>query len=275
MTNTGHNGISKRTPISYYGGKQAMKNHILPLIPKHKLYIEPFFGGGTIFFSKGPSYLEVINDLNNNVINFYQVMQKDFDNLLIEVNASLMSEAQHKQALLIHNNPNDHDNLKRAWAFWYVTNFSFANKPGGGWKFDAGTANSHSGRMIKRRKNQFKYYKDRLSEVQISCRDAIRVITDRDQKDAFFYLDPPYPNSDQGHYKGYTIEDLELLLKTIEKIQGKFILSNYNSEIIQDFIDRNRWNLLEFDKRLSAPREKGRRKIEILVMNYKPENKMF
>ena len=64
-----------RTPISYYGGKQRMIKHILPLIPSHRIYVEPFFGGGSIFFAKGPSYLEVINDINDNVVNFYQVMQ--------------------------------------------------------------------------------------------------------------------------------------------------------------------------------------------------------
>ena len=72
-----------RTPITYYGGKQSIKNHIIPLIPEHRVYVEPFFGGGTIFFEKGPSYLEVINDINHNVVNFYEVMQNDFNLLLL------------------------------------------------------------------------------------------------------------------------------------------------------------------------------------------------
>ena len=37
-----------KTPISYYGGKQSLLKHILPLIPKHKIYVEPFFGGGAV-----------------------------------------------------------------------------------------------------------------------------------------------------------------------------------------------------------------------------------
>lgn len=32
-----------KTPISYYGGKQNMLKNILPLIPEHKIYIEPYF----------------------------------------------------------------------------------------------------------------------------------------------------------------------------------------------------------------------------------------
>lgn len=38
-----------KTPISYYGGKQSMLKHILPIIPEHTIYVEPFFGGGAVF----------------------------------------------------------------------------------------------------------------------------------------------------------------------------------------------------------------------------------
>lgn len=38
-----------KTPITYYGGKQMMAKHILPLIPEHHIYSEAFFGGGAIF----------------------------------------------------------------------------------------------------------------------------------------------------------------------------------------------------------------------------------
>ena len=49
----------KRTPITYYGGKQQLVSTILPMIPSHRVYCEPYFGGGAVFFAKGKSYLEV------------------------------------------------------------------------------------------------------------------------------------------------------------------------------------------------------------------------
>ena len=227
-----------------------MTNIILPLIPPHKVYVEPFFGGGSIFFAKGPSFLEVINDINDNVINFYRVLKNNFPALEKEVEVSLMSESLHKQSLKIYQKPRGYSRVKRAWAFWYVTNFSFANKPGGGWKFDSGSDGSHTGRQCLYRRNEFFFYADRLESVQISCRDALEVIKGRDRKDAFFYLDPPYPNSDQGHYNGYTEDDLENLLTNLESVHGKFMLSNYDSELITEYAFRNGWEIQEFDLRL-------------------------
>ncbi|GJQ05738.1 DNA adenine methylase [Capnocytophaga canimorsus] len=75
-------GLSKswqRTPISYYGGKQTMLPHILPLIPEHQIYVEPFFGGGAVFWAKEPAKSEIINDFNANVVNFYEVLKTDFE----------------------------------------------------------------------------------------------------------------------------------------------------------------------------------------------------
>ncbi len=52
-----------------------MLKHILPLVPEHKIYIEPFFGGGSLFWAKEPAKCEVINDVNMNLVNFYQVLK--------------------------------------------------------------------------------------------------------------------------------------------------------------------------------------------------------
>ena len=77
--------IKYKTPLTYYGGKQRIASWIVDHIPEHRIYCEPFFGGGAVFFAKEPSYLEVINDLNDNLINFYLQMQKNFKELAAEI----------------------------------------------------------------------------------------------------------------------------------------------------------------------------------------------
>ena len=61
-----------KTPITYYGGKQQLASVILGMIPAHRIYCEPFFGGGAVFFAKAPSFLEAINDKNDLLVPFYQ-----------------------------------------------------------------------------------------------------------------------------------------------------------------------------------------------------------
>ena len=49
-----------KTPITYWGGKQQLLPKILPLIPLHRQYCEPFFGGGALYFAKQQS--EILAD---------------------------------------------------------------------------------------------------------------------------------------------------------------------------------------------------------------------
>ena len=63
-----------KTPVSCYGGKQKLATKICSLIPEHTLYSEPFIGGGAIFFAKEPSPVEVLNDTNKELMNFYKVV---------------------------------------------------------------------------------------------------------------------------------------------------------------------------------------------------------
>ena len=81
-----------KTPITYYGGKQKMLSVILPMIPEHSIYVEPFFGGGAVFWAKEPAQVEFINDINGEVANFYRVLQTDYDALKREVDQTLHSE---------------------------------------------------------------------------------------------------------------------------------------------------------------------------------------
>ncbi len=63
-----------QTPIKYWGGKLLLASRIIALFPQHKCYIEPFFGGGAVFFEKQKAKIEIINDVNDNIVNFYKVI---------------------------------------------------------------------------------------------------------------------------------------------------------------------------------------------------------
>lgn len=94
-----------KTPISYYGGKQKLCTEIINRMPAHNLYCEPFVGGAAIFFGKQPAKVEVINDTNKELINFYKVVQDDFVGLEKEIRITLHSRDIHRRANVIYGNP--------------------------------------------------------------------------------------------------------------------------------------------------------------------------
>lgn len=67
--------------LKYPGAKNRIADWLLEYVPEHKLYLEPFFGSGALFFNKKPSYLEIINDLDDEIVNFFKVLRDDGDKL--------------------------------------------------------------------------------------------------------------------------------------------------------------------------------------------------
>lgn len=259
-----------RTPITYYGGKQTLAPTIVSMIPAHKIYCEPFFGGGAVFFAKPKSYLEVINDTNEKLITFYKQVTTNFNELQQMVQKTLDAESEYNRAREIYNHHVPASDVEIAWSVWMMTNFSFTGSPRGGWKWDNGNAGSHSGIYMNHRRQEFsEWLHYRLSEVQISCREALDVIKQRDSSDTIFYIDPPYPMADMKHYSGYTFDNLQELLTLLETINGKFILSNYESPLLTCFINKNGWKYKEIELPIKvANLNAGKKKKEILVYNY-------
>ncbi len=269
-----------RTPITYYGGKQRLADTIISMMPGHKLYCEPFFGGGAVFFRKPKAGIEAINDHNDMLINFYLAAQNSFPELQERIRNTLHSESMYYYAKDVWNGRCEASNIEKAWAVWMITNGSFAGSMHGGWKWCNGTSGSHSGIFIRNKRIEFgEQLRDRLEQVQISCRDALRVIKERDSENTFFYLDPPYPGCVQQHYSGYTHTDLYNLLKLLSTIKGKFILSNYWCQTLRYFILKFGWNFrtVELDLKVNhlGRGQRVEKRTEILVFNYDIEKTLF
>lgn len=263
-----------KTPISYYGGKQNLITTILPLIPDHKTYTETFVGGGAIFWAKPKSEVEIINDYNRELINFYECVQNEFVELEKMIRISLHSRSLHNDATVIYNNPHMFDRLKRAWAVWVLAAQSFSSMLDGSFGYDK-LKGTTSTKITGKRESFSIDLSIRMQNVQVECTDAIRVINSRDYSDAFHYCDPPYFNSDCGHYNGYSQDDFENLLKTLSRIEGKFLLSSYPSDVLADYTSVNGWNVKTLEQSVSVANgtgKPGKKKIEVLTANYDLSN---
>jgi len=209
------------------GGKSKSVKNIVPIIPKHKTYVEPFFGGGWVFFSKEKSKVEILNDINGDLINFYNVIKTQYNDFVKKFDDILIS----RELFLEYRKTMSDKNLspvERAFRFYYVNqnafgglirynskgkcNSPFAISPdvfvqSGFWDFD-----------------KIKQAHDRLKYVYIEHDDYKNVITKFDNIDTVFFLDPPY-DCKSGKYNGETGFDYDELLKQCKSIKGKFILT--------------------------------------------------
>ncbi|WP_107039980.1 DNA adenine methylase [Brumimicrobium mesophilum] len=257
---------NKKTPISYYGGKQMMLPRILPIIPQHKIYVEAFFGGGAVFWSKEESEVEVINDLNGQVINFYRQLKSNSRELKERVESTPYSRESYKQAMVVYNAPYLFNEVTRAWSFWVATVQGFSNKIGS-WRCAQNT--NKECKLLENKKLLISdETSQRLKHVQIESKDAIKLILKHDTPDTFFYLDPPYVDSNQGHYGGYMQSHFDELLDTLRTIKGKFLLSSYPNAKLKELTDLEGWSSIGNDLPLSASATAGRRKVEMLTFNY-------
>jgi DNA adenine methylase len=261
--------INLKTPVSYYGGKQKLATKIISVIPAHTLYCEPFLGGAAVFFAKQPSGVEVLNDTNKELINFYRVVQNDFVSLEREIRITLHSRDLHRKASVIYNNPDMFTDIKRAWAVWALSIQSFSSQLDGSFGFDL-AKNTTTKKIINNRDRFTENMAIRLQNVQLECADALYVIKSRDTTSSFFYCDPPYFNSDCGHYDGYSEMDFENLLKTLSKIEGKFLLSSYPSDLLRRYQREFKWSMWSLETGVTVNNKGGylKRKVEVLTSNY-------
>ena len=112
-----------RTPITYYGGKQQLASVILGMMPSHKVYCEPYLGGGAVFFAKGKSFCECINDIDDRIVTFYdvcrdirkfQLLQQRIQNTLDIEREFLRADSKLKNAGLryVRENYDEEDPIK-------------------------------------------------------------------------------------------------------------------------------------------------------------------
>ena len=264
-----------RTPISYYGGKQTMLKHILPLIPGHKLYTEPFCGGAAVLFAKPPAEAEVINDINMELTNFYWCCQMYYRDLKAEIDKTLHSRDVHAHAAHINAYPQFFTPIQRAWAVWALCKMSYAAMMDGTFGYDFG------GAMPKKLQNAKDDFSERLcrrlEHVTVENRNALDVIETYDGPDAFHFVDPPYVNSDCGHYEGLFCEaNMEELLVLLERVKGKFMLTMFPYEPIEQFAEKNGWVIHRIERTISASKTARRKQEEWMVCNYpNPQQTLF
>ena len=269
------------SPLRWAGGKFYARKIIDAYIPNHNFYIEPFFGGGSIFFYKN-KVESWINDFDSELINFYNQLQNNINELINFIDGEKATKERHS---FYKNEFKPKNDLERAAKYYYLNRTSYS----GIMKFENcywGYGDKYSMRPENWGRQLLKNH-SKLQGVKISNIDFEDIINSIPiNKDVFIFLDPPYFNADQNKFytKSFTTEDHIRLSKLLKSLPNsvKFLLTYDNSNEVRDLynwaqqIDEKEWNYViartddqkekkQLKDGFSSNRSKGK---EIFIFNY-------
>ncbi|NBW13104.1 MAG: DNA adenine methylase [Caulobacteraceae bacterium] len=232
-----------KTPFGRTGGKKNLSKRIINLFPNdYNLYVEPFVGAGNIYF-KLPKEKQtnpmVINDLDDDVY----IALKEIQNNAAFINSNIKRVKFTKDYFEEIKNKNDPISVIEKLKTSYMANgitFNFYHH------------------LIK---TDFLPFQEYLKNTIVLNETFEKIIEKYDNKDTFFYLDPPYENNSENDYKHYV--NPQDVYNSVKNIKGRFILSYNNSNSIKNLFAE--FYIYPIETKYTRPTNKT---IELLISNF-------
>jgi DNA adenine methylase len=250
-------------PLAYIGGKNRLANQIIALLPEHTTYVEPFAGGAQVLFHKQPSKVEVLNDLDFEIVNFFRICQHHYEELVRYLSYCLTSRRWY--GLLAAENPETLTDIQRAGRFFYLQKNSFGGL----------ILKQHYHYGVIQRPNYnprripeiIKAAHERLQAVQIESLPYGQILERYDRATTLFYLDPPYWQ--RKLYKfNFSDDDFRALEKRLHGLRGRFILSLDDRPEVRELFQF--WRMERTELTYTAQRAAGRTYAELFITNFDP-----
>ena len=249
-------------PVKWFGGKGNFKAKLLPHIPYTQTYVDVFGGGGSVFFARKPSPVEVYNDLFDDLPNLMRVLQNpQTNNRLAEKLAyTLYSRYEFGVALQIRADKSITDPVERAWALFTTQNQGFGGVAASIGRWGRSVTDSKGGKAgtVNKWQTRLKLlpaWMQRLRDAQIDNRCALAVIAGYDSPDTTFYLDPPYIHDTRKSSNDYDVEQPDefhrQLVQALLEIQGYAVLSGYDHPIYAP-LEAHGWQKLGYEVAIYA-----------------------
>ena len=251
------------------GNKSKIAEKIQEFFPPHKAYIEPFFGAGGMFFNKPKAQYNILNDLDNDVFNLFEVVRNHADEFreALEITPYHNGVFEH-----FKKNLEPESKIWQAVRFVYLSNFGYLGKPNNlHFGFESNKAHA-----LCKLNQTINFLKD--TEIQFTNCDFRKVVKKISFKNdqllidkAFIYCDPPYLGTDDNYSNSFTEQDSLDLFNCLEASGCKFAMSEFDHPFIVDQAKERGLNVHVIGERLNLKN----RKTEILVTNYRNLPSLF
>src|SRR5436190_13566956 len=207
-------------PLAYIGGKRRIAKQLVALIPNHITYVEPFAGGAQVFFHKPRSKVEVLNDLDDEIVNFLRVCQRHPQ----ELSRLLRWQPASRRLFEWHADqpPAVLTDVERAARFFYLQKNTWGGKRiRRNFHFSVTKPPSYTPAALSKRLTQVA---ERLDGVQLDAMPVQAALTQYDRPTTFFYCDPPYVGVDLYQHN-FSDEQFKALARQLHTLKGRFLLS--------------------------------------------------
>ncbi len=248
-------------PLSYIGGKNRLAKRVIEIFPQHTTYVEAFAGGAQVFFHKEPSKVEVLNDLDGEIVNFFRVCQQHYEELLRYFRFSVVSRQWFD--LLKATDPETLTDIQRAARHLYLLRNCFASlvrNP----VYHRNVIQPPSFNLESLPELIENAHK-RLERVQLECAPYEEILRRFDRPTTLFYLDPPYWGRKLYRYN-FSEADFGKLAGRLSTIRGTFVLSLNDVPEVRALFGRFRIQAVELH--YTSQKAAGRRYKEVLITNF-------
>ena len=242
--------------ISWIGGKKLLRKEIIEQFPKeYDRYIEVFGGAGWVLFGKEQKGLEIYNDVNSELVNLYRCVKYHSEELQRELNGILMSRELFFDSIQRIRGLTD---IQRAARFFIAIKESFGS---GCSSFRVASKN------MPKAVEFLEIASQRLNKVIIENLDFEHLIKTYDRPNALIYCDPPYYETEKYYPDRFNAEDHVRLKEVLSKVEGKFILSYNDCEIIRELYKE--YTIIEVERHDNLVAKSGSRRYkELIIRNY-------
>ena len=262
------------SPIKWAGGKSRLRQAVIDLLPPHTCYVEIFGGAAWVLFGKPPSDVEILNDIDQELINFFRVVKYQPQEFVASFDLELVSRAEFKRLAAL--DPLQLDDLQRAHRFYYIIMAGWGgelNYP----RFQTSiTDGGHGNRLIgalETLKQRVEPIHERLSTVIIENLDWRNCIDKYDRENTVMYLDPPYPGNGVNYFHNMRDwHEHEELANRLRQAKCKWVLSSYDTEEVHTLFSGYQITRVESSSGMKTKKDSKERVMnrEVLISNYEP-----